>query len=112
MLYHLLYPLSEHFSVLNVFRYLTFRSMLAFFLAIGLVLVLQPRFIQWFKTITTNEYVRNIKLMRWPHLNGTLWQRTYYEHIIRNEHELHEIRRYIKNNPAQWDIDKDNPIYF
>ncbi len=30
------------------------------------------------------------------------WQRDYYEHIIRNEHELIAIRRYILNNPAHW----------
>jgi len=49
MLYHLLFPLRDHFGVLNVFRYLTFRSMMAFFTAIVLVLILQPRFIDWLK---------------------------------------------------------------
>ncbi len=31
------------------------------------------------------------------------WQRNYYEHIIRNEIELFNIRQYIKNNPLKWD---------
>ncbi len=35
-----------------------------------------------------------------------LWQRNYWEHIIRNEQELHRIREYIHNNPAQWEMDK------
>jgi REP element-mobilizing transposase RayT len=38
-----------------------------------------------------------------------LWQRNYYEHIIRNEAELERIRRYIRDNPAQWEIDHENP---
>jgi hypothetical protein len=40
------------------------------------------------------------------------WQRNYYEHIIRNQRELHAIRRYIRNNPAQWALDRDNPLNF
>jgi hypothetical protein len=38
-----------------------------------------------------------------------LWQRTYYEHIIRNEADLTRIRQYIRDNPLQWDEDPDNP---
>jgi putative transposase len=37
-----------------------------------------------------------------------IWQRDYYEHIIRNETELQAIRDYIINNPAGWDRDPDN----
>jgi putative transposase len=37
------------------------------------------------------------------------WQSRYYEHIIRNELELERIRAYILNNPAQWDVDVENP---
>ena len=35
-----------------------------------------------------------------------LWQRNYWEHIVRNESELNRIRAYIQNNPAQWEFDK------
>jgi len=37
---------------------------------------------------------------------GKLWQRNYYEHIIRNEHAYHRISAYIINNPAKWSEDK------
>lgn len=37
------------------------------------------------------------------------WQRNYYEHVIRNEDELNEIRQYIMDNPAKWDTDEENP---
>lgn len=39
-----------------------------------------------------------------------LWQRNYYEHIIRNKGELNKIREYIINNPLKWELDYDNPI--
>jgi REP element-mobilizing transposase RayT len=38
-----------------------------------------------------------------------VWQRNYYEHIIRGEDELNRIREYIVNNPVQWDNDRNNP---
>jgi REP element-mobilizing transposase RayT len=38
-----------------------------------------------------------------------LWQRNYWEHIIRNEPELKRIREYIHNNPAQWELDQLHP---
>lgn len=45
-------------------------------------------------------------------LRGTpgapVWQRNYYEHIMRNDAELAAIRRYIRENPARWDLDRDN----
>jgi len=38
-----------------------------------------------------------------------LWHRNYYEHIIRNDRELHRVRAYIEGNPANWAQDDDNP---
>ena len=40
----------------------------------------------------------------------SFWQRNYYEHIIRDESELIQIRRYIKDNPRHWLDDENNPI--
>ena len=42
----------------------------------------------------------------WAPFPGKLWQRNYWEHIVRNEPELNRIREYIHNNPAQWEPDK------
>ncbi len=61
---------------------------------------------QWFKTMTTNEYIRNVKLNNWIRFDKTLWQRSFYEHIIRNEKQLLEILNYMQNNPISWEIDK------
>ncbi len=38
-----------------------------------------------------------------------VWQRNYYEHIIRNDESLNSIREYIINNPLQWELDRENP---
>jgi hypothetical protein len=42
----------------------------------------------------------------------SIWQRNYYEHIIRNEKSLNAIREYILNNPARWSDDPENPETF
>jgi putative transposase len=39
----------------------------------------------------------------------SFWQRNYYEHIVRNEDELNQIREYILYNPLQWQFDRENP---
>jgi hypothetical protein len=38
-----------------------------------------------------------------------VWQRNYYERIVRNEHELNTIRQYVYENPMKWEMDMDNP---
>jgi REP element-mobilizing transposase RayT len=40
---------------------------------------------------------------------GAVWQRSYFERIIRNELELAAFREYIMNNPARWALDRENP---
>jgi putative transposase len=37
------------------------------------------------------------------------WQRGFYEHIVRNEREHDAVRRYIRDNPLKWSLDRDNP---
>ena len=39
-----------------------------------------------------------------------IWQRNYYEHVIRNDGALNSIRQYIQANPAQWEFDVENPM--
>jgi REP element-mobilizing transposase RayT len=54
--------------------------------------------------------MKSFTTKRYNQLNNTdyvaLWQRNYYEHVIRNDKELQEIRQYIVNNPAKWELDK------
>ena len=67
-----------------------------------------PQIIQWFKTMTTNEYIRGVKQFNWKPFNRKLWQRDYYEYIIRNERELQQKTDYILDNPSRWEDDKEN----
>lgn len=39
-----------------------------------------------------------------------VWQRNYYERVVRNENELSRAREYIVNNPMKWELDKENPV--
>ncbi|MCD6400671.1 MAG: hypothetical protein J7L73_01965 [Anaerolineales bacterium] len=62
-----------------------------------------------FKSITTHEYIIGVKNNKWMVFCGKLWQRNYWEHIVRNEMELNRIRKYIINNPINWNSDNENP---
>ena len=62
--------------------------------------------VQWFKTMSTNEHIRGVKSLGWKPFNGKLWQRDYYEHIIRDEKSYRAIDNYIINNPKNWKADK------
>lgn len=55
-----------------------------------------------FQSIVTVKYIRGVKTEKWQSFNKKLWQRNYWEHIVRDESELDRICRYIKNNPQNW----------
>lgn len=60
--------------------------------------------------MTTNEYMKNVAQSGWPPFPGRLWQRNYYERIIRNDAELEKFRAYIQHNPERWGEDEENPL--
>jgi len=57
-----------------------------------------------FKTVSTKQ----INLLR-DIVGQVIWQRNYYEHIIRSEPEMDRISRYIESNPLRWADDDENP---
>ena len=61
--------------------------------------------IRRFKTFTTHQYIKHVDNSQWQPFYKKLWQRNYYEHIIRNEQSLEKLRIYIENNPLKWDVD-------
>jgi putative transposase len=67
------------------------------------------RIVQAFKSTTTHQYVLGVRQRGWPPFRGRLWQRNYYEHVIRSERELDKIREYIATNPIRWALDRENP---
>ncbi len=67
-----------------------------------------PDVVHRFKSLTTAQYRHGVTQRGWRPFSGRLWQRNYYERIIRNEAELNGIREYVYNNPALWSQDENN----
>ncbi len=63
-----------------------------------------PTIIRSFKSAVTRQ-INEYRLTP----GATVWQRNYYEHIIRNQEELDRIRKYIVDNPKKWAMDRENP---
>ncbi|MGQ9607566.1 MAG: hypothetical protein ACUVTW_15345, partial [Thermogutta sp.] len=61
-----------------------------------------------FKSRTTVGYIRGIERFDWVPFRGRLWQRNYFEYIIRNDNDLDRIREYIVSNPLRWTLDREN----
>lgn len=59
--------------------------------------------VQNFKSITTRQIHRIAASAGRP-----VWQRGYYEHVVRDDSELERVRTYIRNNPARWRTDAEN----
>jgi hypothetical protein len=62
-----------------------------------------------FKSLATVEYARGVEAEGWPAFEGRLWQRNYYEQIIRDEAMWVQARRYIHDNAAHWPEDQETP---
>jgi len=60
-----------------------------------------PTIIKLFKSTVTKQINQKRNTPKHP-----VWQRNYYEHVIRNENDLRHIREYIVNNPAKWEEDE------
>ena len=67
---------------------------------------LLSRIIQGFKSKSTVEYIH---IMKSQNIFGftKIWQRSFYDRIIRNDAELNRIREYIKSNPQMWERDRN-----
>jgi len=57
-----------------------------------------------FKTVSTKRINKICGTLGQP-----VWQRNYYEHVIRDGEELNDIRQYIVDNPLRWAEDRENP---
>ena len=66
--------------------------------------MLLSKIIGRFKMVTAKQ-INDLRQTR----GSALWQRNYYEHIVRDEASLNRVRQYIADNPAQWEFDRENP---
>ena len=62
-----------------------------------------------FKSLTTKHYIDGVKNNDWQPFDKHLWQKSFYDHIIRTDTSLEHIRKYIQTNPSAWDQDESNP---
>ena len=60
----------------------------------------------WFKTVTTNDYIRGVRAGIFQPYQDRFWQRSFYDHVVRDEQDLQYIREYIVNNPIKWNLDR------
>ena len=60
------------------------------------------------KSITTCRYIQGVKNQQWGKFSLRLWQRSYYDHVIRNEEDYEVISDYILSNPMNWNHDEEN----
>jgi REP element-mobilizing transposase RayT len=63
-----------------------------------------PTIVRSFKSAAAREINR---IRRTP--GAAVWQRGYFEHIIRTPDDLNRLRRYIESNPLRWALDRENP---
>jgi len=61
-----------------------------------------PTIVRTYKAAVTRRIGRE-------HNAAGIWQRNYYEHIIRNDQDWDRIHRYIESNPSMWAEDEENP---
>jgi putative transposase len=62
-----------------------------------------------FKSLTTQQYIRGVRDRGWRPFERRVWQRNYWEHVVRDEDSLNDIRQYIEANPERWVDDQLHP---
>ena len=70
-----------------------------------------PVAMEHFKSRTVNRYGVGVKEDGWAPYHHHLWQRSYWDDIVRNERQFEFIRRYISLNPQRWDKDAINTTH-
>jgi putative transposase len=66
------------------------------------------RIVQSFKSITTVEYGRGVKVGDWLPFDRVLWQRGFRDRILRSDQALDVARSYIEGNPGRWQARHEN----
>ena len=67
-----------------------------------------PDIMRWFKSVTTNYYIHGVKEHGWKPFFHSLWLRTFFDRVVRNQQELANIAQYIDANPQRWAERRNN----
>ena len=65
--------------------------------------------VQRFKTLTINCYIDGAHHHHWIRFDTRLWQRNYYEHIVREKNEFNRVGEYMQEHTARWVLDSKPP---
>ena len=57
-----------------------------------------------------SSIVRSIKTLTTKEIGEPIWQRSYYDHVIRNQEDYNEVWEYIENNPLKWVLKKEGEV--
>ena len=71
----------------------------------------QPWQKQWARSLSSIVRGFKIGVTKWCRQNNNqhfVWQKSFYDHIIRHEKSLFKIRNYIVSNPSKWEVDRNN----
>ena len=63
-----------------------------------------PDVVGFFKSHTTNDYITGVKTGHLKPFCKKLWQKSYYDHVVRDQRDYNEIWQYIVNNPMKWKV--------
>ena len=66
-----------------------------------------PDVVQRFKSLTTHRYIQGVRQLDWSPFEKRLWQRNYWDRVVRDAHELEATRAYITQNPMRQWLNKD-----
>ncbi len=69
------------------------------------------RLMHEFKSRTTSEYIKGVRRGEYEPFNIAVWQRSYYDQIVRKTELIQKVRNYIDHNPAKWTEDRFHPNY-
>lgn len=60
-----------------------------------------PTIIKNFKGYLSNQYIKKVKQGKLPPFHEKIWQKGYYERVLRSEEEVYQVRKYIQENPLK-----------
>ena len=103
------YRLSERYEDIECLDYVVMPNHFHSIISLRSDQLYLPEIIRYFKSLTTVGYIQGIKRHHWPAFHQHLWQKGYYDHIIRNTRAFKYIQKYIYHNPERWLYDKVNP---
>ena len=69
-----------------------------------------PDMMRWFKSVTTNRYIKGVKEADWSPFRNTLWLRSYYDRVIRDQDEFNNVMNYIDENPQRWESRREEEV--